>query len=306
MGKRKLSMKRKESIYGYIFILPFIVGFFAFTAGPLLFSLAGSFTDYNITSQMNFNGVENYQSLIMEDGLFRTSLWNTIYYVAFSVPLTTIGAIFISSLLNQKVPGIRYFRTLYYLPAVLSGVGVYLLWMQLLEPGTGMVNLILGWVGIDGPNWLYDPDWTKPSLILMKLWSVGGSMLLYLASMQGVSKNLYEAAEIDGASRLRQFFLITIPHDYSRHIFRCGHQHDWRLPDFPGSLHHVRKWRRRTCQFLIVLQPLYVESGLRKFQHGLCHGNVLDFVCYRLCVDNHQPEAGSSLGTLRRGGEING
>ncbi|WP_233569617.1 sugar ABC transporter permease [Planomicrobium sp. Y74] len=211
MGKRKLTIRRKESIYGYIFIMPFIVGFFAFTAGPLLFSLAGSFTDYNITSRMDFVGVENYQSLIVDDGLFRTSLWNTIYYVAFSVPLTTLGAIFISALLNQDVPGIRVFRTLYYLPAVLSGVGVYLLWMQLLEPGTGMVNLLLGWVGIDGPNWLYDPDWTKPSLILMKLWSVGGSMLLYLASMQGVSRSLYEAAEIDGASRWRQFIHITIP-----------------------------------------------------------------------------------------------
>lgn len=152
MGKKRLTIKRKESIYGYIFIMPFIVGFFAFTAGPLLFSLAGSFTDYNITSRMDFVGVENYQTLIVDDGLFRTSLWNTIYYVAFSVPLTTLGAIFISALLNQDVPGIRVFRTLYYLPAVLSGVGVYLLWMQLLEPGTGMVNLLLGWVGIDGPN----------------------------------------------------------------------------------------------------------------------------------------------------------
>ncbi|MDN5710183.1 MAG: sugar ABC transporter permease, partial [Planococcus sp. (in: firmicutes)] len=109
------------------------------------------------------------------------------------------------------VPGIRVFRTLYYLPAVLSGVGVYLLWMQLLDPGTGMINLILGWVGIDGPNWLFDPAWTKPSLIFMKLWSVGGAMLLYLASMQGVSKTLYEAAEIDGANTFRQFFHITLP-----------------------------------------------------------------------------------------------
>lgn len=210
MGKKKLTMRRKESIYGYIFVMPWIIGFFAFTAGPLVFSFMASFTNYNITSQMDFIGANNYQGLV-GDGLFWTSLWNTLYFVAFSVPLTTIGAIFLSALLNQDIPGIRFFRTLYYLPAVLSGVGVYMLWMQLLDPGTGMVNLVLSWVGIDGPNWLFDPDWTKPSLIFMKLWSVGGSMLLYLASMQGVSKSLYEAAEIDGASTWRKFFHITIP-----------------------------------------------------------------------------------------------
>ena len=204
-------MRRKESIYGYIFVMPWIIGFLAFTAGPLVFSFMASFTNYNITSQMDFVGVDNYQGLFTEDSLFWTSLWNTLYFVAFSVPLTTIGAILLSALLNQDIPGIRFFRTLYYLPAVLSGVGVYLLWMQLLDPGTGMVNLILSWFNIDGPNWLFDPDWTKPSLILMKLWSVGGSMLLYLASMQGVSKSLYEAAEIDGANTWKQFRHITIP-----------------------------------------------------------------------------------------------
>ncbi|RLJ91153.1 carbohydrate ABC transporter permease [Planococcus citreus] len=211
MAKPKSTMRRKETMYGYIFVMPWIIGFLAFTAGPLLFSLFASFTNYNITSQMDFVGAENYQGLFTEDGLFWTSLWNTLYYVLFSVPLTTMGAIFLSALLNQDVPGIRVFRTLYYLPAVLSGVGVYLLWMQLLDPGTGMINLILGWVGIDGPNWLFDPAWTKPSLIFMKLWSVGGAMLLYLASMQGVSKTLYEAAAIDGANTFRQFFHITLP-----------------------------------------------------------------------------------------------
>lgn len=204
-------MRRKESIYGYLFVMPWIIGFLAFTAGPLVFSFMASFTNYNITSQMDFVGVDNYQGLFTEDSLFWTSLWNTLYFVAFSVPLTTIGAILLSALLNQDIPGIRFFRTLYYLPAVLSGVGVYLLWMQLLDPGTGMMNLILSWFNIDGPNWLFDPEWTKPSLILMKMWSVGGSMLLYLASMQGVSKSLYEAAEIDGANTLKQFRHITIP-----------------------------------------------------------------------------------------------
>lgn len=200
-----------EGLQGYVFILPWIVGFIAFTAGPLIFSFAASFTNYNITSQMDFIGFDNYENLFTADHLFWTSLYNTLYYVLFSIPLTTAGAIFLSALLNQDVPGIRFFRTIYYLPAVLSGVGVYLLWMQLLDPGTGLVNTALGWFGIPGPNWLFDPDWTKPALIFMKLWSVGGGMLLYLASMQGVSKSLYEAAKIDGANSWQQFRFITIP-----------------------------------------------------------------------------------------------
>ncbi|WP_262174983.1 carbohydrate ABC transporter permease [Saccharococcus sp. Marseille-Q5394] len=209
--RKKLNYKRMEGLQGYVFILPWIVGFIAFTAGPLIFSFAASFTNYNITSQMDFVGFENYENLFTADNLFWTSLYNTLYYVLFSIPLTTAGAIFLSALLNQDVPGIRFFRTIYYLPAVLSGVGVYLLWMQLLDPGTGLVNNALGWFGIPGPNWLFDPDWTKPALIFMKMWSVGGGMLLYLASMQGVSKSLYEAAKIDGASSWQQFRFITIP-----------------------------------------------------------------------------------------------
>ncbi|MCM3636111.1 sugar ABC transporter permease [Sporosarcina luteola] len=209
--RKKLNYKRMEGLQGYVFILPWIVGFIAFTAGPLIFSFAASFTNYNITSQMDFVGFENYENLFTADNLFWTSLYNTLYYVLFSIPLTTAGAIFLSALLNQDVPGIRFFRTIYYLPAVLSGVGVYLLWMQLLDPGTGLVNTALGWFGIPGPNWLFDPDWTKPALIFMKMWSVGGGMLLYLASMQGVSKSLYEAAKIDGASSWQQFRFITIP-----------------------------------------------------------------------------------------------
>ncbi|MDE1548601.1 carbohydrate ABC transporter permease [Jeotgalibaca caeni] len=192
-------------------MLPWIIGFIIFTAGPLLFSLYGSFTNYDITSRMDFIGFDNYERLFSFDQLFKTSLYNTLYYVAFTVPITTAGAIFVSVLLNQDIPGMRFFRTAYYLPAVLSGVGVYILWMQLLDPGTGLVNLVLGWFGIPGPNWLTDPDWTKNALILMKVWGVGGGMLMYLSSMQGISKTLYEAADIDGATAMQKFFKITLP-----------------------------------------------------------------------------------------------
>ncbi|WP_301335734.1 carbohydrate ABC transporter permease [Bacillus sp. FJAT-27445] len=209
--RQRISRSSKENIWGYLFISPWIIGFLCLTLGPLLFSLAASFTDYNITSKMNFIGFDNFVRMFTIDDLFWTSLWNTLYYVVFSVPLTTIGAILIAVLLNQKILGMKIFRTIYYLPAILSGVAVYFLWMQLLSPSTGLVNTFLGWFGIDGPAWLFDPEWTKPALILMKMWAVGGGMLLYLASLQGVSSEMYEAADIEGASSLQKFFNITLP-----------------------------------------------------------------------------------------------
>lgn len=130
-SRRRMSRQTRENIFGYLFISPWIIGFLGLTLGPLLFSLFASFTDYNITSRMNFIGLDNFKRMFTIDDLFKTSLWNTLYYVLFSVPLTTAGAIFLSVLLNQKVRGMKFFRTLYYLPAILSGVAVYFLWMQL-------------------------------------------------------------------------------------------------------------------------------------------------------------------------------
>ncbi|KKI90088.1 spermidine/putrescine ABC transporter permease [Bacillus sp. SA1-12] len=210
--KRKvMTMKKKESLQGYIFVAPWVLGFLILTAGPMLFSLYASFTNYDVTSRMDFIGVSNYIRMFTNDDLFWISLGNTLYYVVISVPITTAGAVLLAVLLNQGVPGMRFYRTIFYLPAVLSGVGVYLLWMQLLSPNTGLINTFLSWVGITGPAWLFDPNWTKPSLIFMKLWSLGGGMLLYLASLQGVSKSLYEAAEIDGATAFKRFRHITLP-----------------------------------------------------------------------------------------------
>ncbi|WP_318841614.1 MULTISPECIES: carbohydrate ABC transporter permease [Metabacillus] len=210
-SNKVMSLDKKEGLQGYLFIAPWIFGFLTLIAGPMLFSLYASFTNYDITSRMDFVGLKNYIRMFTNDDLFWTALGNTLYYVAISVPLTTAGAVLLAVLLNQGVPGMRMYRTIFYLPAVLSGVGVYLLWMQLLSPSSGLVNTVLSWVGITGPAWLFDPAWTKPALIFMKLWSLGGGMLLYLASLQGVSKSLYEAAEIDGANAYKRFRHITLP-----------------------------------------------------------------------------------------------
>ncbi|GEN50444.1 spermidine/putrescine ABC transporter permease [Alkalibacterium pelagium] len=212
LRKKKWSpSQKKEAMWGLLFVSPFIIGFLGFMFLPMMFSFIGSFTNYNITSRMDFIGLTNFRRMFTQDELFTTSLYNTAYYVIFNVPLTAIGSVFLAVLLNRQIRGIRLFRTIFYLPAVLSGVAVYVLWMQLLSPSTGLINTILSWVGISGPSWLFDPQWTKPALIIMRLWSVGGAMLLYLATLQNVPKQLYESAEVDGAGFTRQFFHITLP-----------------------------------------------------------------------------------------------
>lgn len=203
--------KKKDALWGLFFVAPFIIGFAVFMLGPMLFSFYGSFTNYNLTSRMDFIGLNNFRRMFMQDELFWTSLYNTAYYVALNVPLTTIGSVFLAVLLNRRIRGISIFRTIFYLPAVLSGVAVYVLWMQLLSPSSGLVNNVLALFGVSGPAWLFDPNWTKPALILMRLWSVGGAMLLYLATLQNVPKQLYESAEMDGANAFQQFKNITIP-----------------------------------------------------------------------------------------------
>lgn len=212
MSVKKLTMrKKKEMLWGYFFIAPFLLGFIFFMLGPMLFSFVGSFTDYNLTSKMNFIGLANFKRMFFQDQLFWKSLYNTAYFVLFNVPLTTAFSIFLAVILNQKLRGISFFRTVFFLPAVLSGVAVYILWMQLLSPSAGLINTILSWFHIKGPAWLFDPAWTKPALILMKVWGSGGAMLLYLATLQNVSPALYESAEIDGAGTWQRFKNITLP-----------------------------------------------------------------------------------------------
>jgi multiple sugar transport system permease protein len=203
--------EKKEARAGWLFISPWVIGFICLTGGPLLFSLYASFTNYNMTSRMDFVGLENYVRMFRKDPVFWKSLGNTLYYVLLAVPSSCVCAIFLATLLNRKVKGTPVFRMLFYLPTVLSGVAVYQLWMQLLAPKSGLLNSALRLIGIEGPSWLSDPAWTKPSLVMMRVWALGTSMLLYLSSMNSVSKDLYEAADIDGANFWQKFRKITLP-----------------------------------------------------------------------------------------------
>ena len=202
--------EKKEARAGWLFISPWVIGFICLTGGPLLFSLYASFTNYNMTSRMDFIGVANYIRMFKKDPVFWKSLGNTLYYVLLAVPASCVCAIFLATLLNRKVKGTPVFRMLFYLPTVLSGVAVYQLWIQLLAPQSGLVNSVLRLFGIEGPSWLVYPAWTKPSLVMMRVWALGTSMLLYLSSMNSVSKDLYEAADIDCATFLQKFRKITL------------------------------------------------------------------------------------------------
>lgn len=200
----------KETAYGYIFILPWIIGMAIFTLGPMIFSLITSFTDYNMIS-MKFVGLQNYITMFTQDQLFWKALGNTLIYSVINIPLVTVGGVIVAVILNETIFGLRTFRTIYYLPSMMVGVGTYFLWMLMLNPSNGIVNVVLGVFGINGPSWLTDPDWTKPAIILMHLWGLGGQMLLYLARLQSIPTDLYEAASLDGASKFQQFRKITVP-----------------------------------------------------------------------------------------------
>ena len=149
--------------------------------------------------------------MLTRDQLFWKSLKNTAVYAVMNIPLVTAGGVIVAVILNKSIFGLRTFRTIFYLPSIMVGVGTYFLWMLLLDPANGMVNTMLGLIGIKGPAWLTDPNWTKPAIVLMHVWGLGGQMLLYLARLQSIPQDYYEAAALDGATGLKQFTKITVP-----------------------------------------------------------------------------------------------
>jgi multiple sugar transport system permease protein len=176
----------------------------------MLFSFGLSFFESDLLTQTYFVGFENYQELF-QDALFWQSLKVTFIYAFCSVPLVTITALLIALLLNQKIIGVGIWRTIYYLPTVISGVATSILWLQFFNPRAGFINSALALVGIQGPSWLFSSTWALPALIMVSVWGIGGNMLLYLAGLQNIPSHLYEAATIDGANAVRRFWHITIP-----------------------------------------------------------------------------------------------
>lgn len=204
------KLARREAIVGYIFLLPWAIGFLWFTLGPLIASLLLSLTNYNGSSG-SFVGLDNYHQMLFNDSLFRQSLKVTGIYVVFSVPLGLAFSLVIALLLNQRVRFLPFWRTIYYLPALVTGAALALLWQFMFNEQFGLINSVLANLHIPAVPWLSDEFWVLPSLILAGLWGSTSGMLIFLSGLQGIPTELYEAAMIDGAGTLRKFWSITIP-----------------------------------------------------------------------------------------------
>lgn len=208
---QRLSLGRREALTFYLLISPWLLGLLLFVLGPMIASLFISFTRWDLLSPARFVGLQHYEKMFTRDPLFWQSLKVTAIYTVVYVPLELVGGLVLALLMNQKLRFRGVFRTIYYLPSVLPGVAFVVLWMWILNPDVGLINTLLSYVGIDGPRWLADPRWALPALLMMSLWGLGRSMVIYLASLQGIPPHLYEAAAIDGASTWQAFWKITLP-----------------------------------------------------------------------------------------------
>lgn len=201
---------RRSFRVGMLFLLPWTVGFLVFTLYPMVASFIYSFTIYHSRAPLEWIGLNNYLALLKDD-LFWKSLYNTMYMVVLGVPLTLLASFFCAVLLNLKVRGQSIYRVIYFLPSIVPTVASTILWMWILNPQTGILNTVLGYVGIHGPNWMSNPSWSKPGLILLGMWGMGGTIVIYLSGLQDVPTSLLEAAELDGAGWWQRLWTITVP-----------------------------------------------------------------------------------------------
>jgi len=202
--------ERRRVIEGYLFISPVIIGLSVFILGPMIATFVISFFHWDAVTPAKWVGFSNYQELVT-DPLFWQALKVTSTFALISIPLHLIFALTLAILLNQKIKGLPLFRLIYYMPVVTSGVAVAVLWRWIFNPDFGVINLILANFGIQGPPWLVSRVWALPALIIMSLWTIGGTMIIFLAGLQGIPAQLYEAAKIDGANWWHKFWAVTVP-----------------------------------------------------------------------------------------------
>lgn len=205
-------MARREQRAAYLFLSPWLIGLLAFWIVPIGASIALSASDWNIISTPSWVGLDNYREMLSDDRNFWLSIRVTLKYTALAVPLYMVVGLGLSLLLNQKMRGMNLFRTILFVPSVLSGVAVAILWAALLNPDVGALNSVLRALGIDDPpRWLGSPTWAVPSVVLIGLWGVGGGAIIYLAGLQNIAAQLYEAAALDGAGPWQRFRYVTLP-----------------------------------------------------------------------------------------------
>ena len=213
-GRRRQGMSahtRRSLIKGLLFVSPWLVGLLLLTLYPIGASLYYSFTAYDVFTDPVWVGLENFQTAIAGDENVALALTNTFLYALVFIPLSQLAALFSASLLNVDLKGQSIFRTFFYLPSIVPAVASTIVWIWLFNPQYGIINMMLRLVGIPGPGWFVSPQWAMPAYILMSLWGVGGGIVIYLASLQDVPKELKEAAELDGAGAWRRFLNVTLP-----------------------------------------------------------------------------------------------
>jgi multiple sugar transport system permease protein len=203
--------RRREAIWGVICVAPAILGFLIWQLGPIVASLIIAFTDWRIAGTPNWIGTQNFSQILTSDRIFQKSLGVTVYYAFGSVPLRIIFAFALAVLLNQKIRGLPIFRTIFYLPSIVPVIASSVLWIWLFNPDFGLLNAVLRPLGFPKLQWIYASSSVVPSLILMSLWDVGPMMIIFLAGLQGVPKQLYEAVDIDGGTSWHRLRHITIP-----------------------------------------------------------------------------------------------
>jgi multiple sugar transport system permease protein len=212
---RRISSQRRRSrrqlLKGLLFISPWIIGFVAFSLYPIIASFYYSLTSYSVLREPRFLGLGNYRNMFFEDRLFWIALYNTLYYTAGAVGVGTVAAIGMAMLLNMKIRGQAFYRTIFYLPSITPVVAASIVWLWIFNSQYGMANWVLRIFGLGPIGWLSSPDWSKPSLIIMAIWGLGSAVVIYLAGLQDVPAELYEASQIDGASSAQQIRFITIP-----------------------------------------------------------------------------------------------
>ena len=211
-ARRRMSLTRaRENITGWLMASPWLIGFLIFTLGPMIASVVLSLHEWDLILPPKWVGLYQFRKML-NDPLVYQSLKVTTIYAATSVPLYIVLGLAVALLLNQDIKPVGFWRTVYFLPSVVSGVAVALLWMWIFNGQFGVLNWLLRvLLDIKGPNWLVDERWALPALVIMSLWGVGGAVLINLAGLQGIPTGLYEAAEIDGANAGQRFWAITIP-----------------------------------------------------------------------------------------------
>ncbi|WP_313155776.1 carbohydrate ABC transporter permease [Lacrimispora sp.] len=211
MNVKKMTIRKRELIYGLLFISPWLVGFLVFTLFPICSSLYYSMCEYQVIKAPVFVGLDNYKT-IFQDKTFLKALSNTFYMVLFGVPITTITAVGISIIMNHKELKVTGpFRVVFFIPTLVPTVVASLLWIWVMQPETGIINRLLGYIGIRGPGWLSSIFWSKPALIVMMIWTCGNAIIIYLAGLQDIPVSLYESASLDGAGFFSQTLFVTIP-----------------------------------------------------------------------------------------------